>query len=61
VTARRPLALALFGAVIRELLPLLRKLADALDPAGNVGQAWAPRVVVPDLVPAAWVELEGDR
>ena len=53
---RRPLALALFGAVLRELLPLLRRIADALDPAGNVGQAWAPRV--PDAVPSAWVEME---
>jgi len=50
---RRPLALALFGAVLRELLPLLRRIADALDPAGNVGQAWAPREVCPDVIPDA--------
>jgi hypothetical protein len=51
----RSLTVALTGAVIREVSHALHKLADAMDPAGNVGQAWGPRpTIVPDHVPDAW-------
>jgi hypothetical protein len=51
---RRLLAVELLGAALREALPLLRRLADALDPAGTATEAWGPRlVVVPDHVPDA--------
>jgi len=55
---RRYLPVELLGAALRELLPALRRLADALDPAGNVGQAWTPKPVVPDYVPES---LTSDR
>jgi hypothetical protein len=58
VTRRRDrslffLPIELAGAAMREfLLPALRRLFDAMDPAGNTGQAWGPRaIVVPDYVP----------
>ena len=51
MTRRRPLPVELTGAGLRELLPWLARLADFMDPAGNVGQAWGPREVVPDYVP----------
>ena len=59
MTRRRPLPVELTGAGLRELLPWLARLADLMDPAGNVGQAWGPRE--PLTVPAAWVEMEGQR
>jgi hypothetical protein len=59
--ARRLLAVELAGAALRELLPALRRLADAMDPAGTA-PGWTPLpppvVVVPDRVPAAWLEME---
>jgi hypothetical protein len=59
MTRRRPLAVELAGAALRELLPLLRRIADAMDPAGTATSAWGPRpVVVPDYVPDA---LTSDR
>lgn len=51
MTRLRLLPIELTGAALRELLPWLARLADAMDPAGNVGQAWGPREVVPDFVP----------
>jgi hypothetical protein len=52
---RRPIPVLLAGAALRELLPWLRRLADALDPAGTATQAWGPRPTdVPDYVPDAW-------
>ena len=50
--SRRPIVVFLAGAALRELLPLLRRLADAMDPSGNTGQAWGPRETrCPDTVP----------
>jgi hypothetical protein len=58
MTRRRPLAVELVGAALRELLPLLRRIADAMDPAGTATSAWGPRPkptepVCPDVVPDA--------
>jgi hypothetical protein len=58
MTRRRPLAVELAGAALRELLPLLRRIADAMDPAGTATSAWGPRQLVPDFVPDA---LTSDR
>jgi len=56
---RRLFVVELFGAALREILPLLRKLADAMDPAGTATSAWGPRsIVVPDYVPES---LTSDR
>jgi len=54
---KRPILLLLAGAVLRELLPHLAKLADALDPADTATSAWGPRVIVPP----AWVEMEAGQ
>jgi len=54
VTRRRPVVVFLLGAALRELLPLLRRIADAMDPAGTATEAWGPR----DIVPPAWVETD---
>ena len=58
---RHCIAVALIGAALREVLPLLRKLADALDPAGSAVDAWGRRDLTTLTVPAAWCEIEGER
>jgi len=61
---KRPLLVLLTGAVLRELLPWLARLADALDPACTATSAWEDRPPLPGqhvIVPPAWVELEGGR
>jgi hypothetical protein len=46
----RPIAAILLGAGIRDfVMPALRKLADALDPAGTA-PGWTP-LPAPDYVP----------
>jgi hypothetical protein len=60
MSARRPIAAILLGAGIRDfVMPALRRLADALDPAGNT-PGWTP-LPVPTTVPAAWVEMEAGQ
>jgi hypothetical protein len=56
---RRPLLVALTGAVLRELLPLLRRIADAMDPC-DCPPAWGPRDLTTLTVPQAWVEIEAE-
>jgi hypothetical protein len=51
MTRRRPLPVEPTGAGLRVALPWLARLADYMDPAGSVGQAWGPRELVPDFVP----------
>ena len=53
MTRRRLLPVELTGAGLRVALPWLARLADYLDPCGNVGQAWGPREVCPDVIPDA--------
>jgi hypothetical protein len=55
---RRPLAVELAGAALRELLPWLRKLADWMDPIDALVPPVEPE---PLTVPTAWVEMEGQR
>jgi hypothetical protein len=57
MTRRRPLAVELTGAGLRELLPWLARLADWMDPSDTAGPAWGPR----DIVPPAWVEMEAQQ
>lgn len=60
---RRLLFVALTGAVLRELLPVLRKLADWMDPC-DAPNAWEDRRPLPDervYVPTAWVEMEAGQ
>jgi hypothetical protein len=60
---RRPLAVLLFGAVLRELLPYLARLADALDPGDTATSAWDMRPIPGErvIVPPAWVEMEAGQ
>jgi hypothetical protein len=55
MSARRPIAAILLGAGIRDfVMPALRKLADALDPAGTApGWTPLPKTAVPDHIPDA--------
>ena len=54
------LLLGVTGLALRGLLPLLHRLADALDPAGTATSAWGPRDLTTLTVPAAWCEIEAE-